>query len=235
MHMLKYGAPLVLLLGVAAASAQSRVHRCRDADGQWVFQGQPCRDGLTDARETQEERAQPTAPGRERLPVPDQCEEVLPKFMLADPALDGAELNLLVRRDGNGYQVLMRLAGVVEREDGPVPAQFSERLSSQGLRFDDGELISPDFRRGDRELGFGYARSAVLLDRASKSALLEAAVEPRGYAQSLQTAPLAGSQLGNVRADLLRCHQLRERARKALEGEGGQQSGGAGTNAEAQR
>lgn len=234
MRMLKCLSLLVLLSGATAVFAQSHVHRCRDAQGQWVFQGQPCRDGLSDA-EVPAARAEASAPSRDGIPAPAQCEQALPKFMLADPALDGAEMNLLVRRDASGYQVLLRMSGVVERDDGPVPAQFSERLATQGLRFDDGELIAPDFRRGDRELGFGYARSATLLDRAGKSMLFEAEIEPRGYAQALQTAPMAGSQLGGLRAELLRCHLLRERARKALEGKGGEQAGDTGADAKAQR
>lgn len=233
--MLKAMIGLLLLCAAVPTLAQSRIFRCQDAHGQWVFQGRPCADGLTDARDAARPEAAAAQTTRGMLPVPAQCEQVLPKFMLADPALDGAELTIVASRDGNGYQVLMRLAGVLEREDGPVPAQFSERLGAQGLRFDSGELISPDFRRGDRELGYGYARSAALLERAGKSTLLDVEIEPRGYAQSLLTAPIGSALLAAVRAELLRCHQVRERALKLLGGERKQQPGQAGADAETQR
>ena len=223
-----------LFLVAIAAPAQPRLHRCRQADGQWVFQGQPCTGALAAAADAS--RAPAPASGGERgAPLPALCEAVPLRFRFADPALDGSELTLLLRRDANGSQVVLRLAGVVERDDGPVPVQFSERLGAQGLRFDGGELLSPDFRRGDRELGYGYARSAMLLERSVHALQLDAEIEPRGSAQSLLSAPEAAAGLAAARSQLLRCHLLRERARIASEAERQQQPGQAGSDAETQR
>ena len=93
----------------------------------------------------------------------------------------------------------------------------------------------PDFRRGDREIGWGYARSAALLDRAAKSSLVDVEVEPRGYAQSLLSAPLATTALAAARSEMLRCHLLRERVRKASDAERADQVDQAGSDTEAPR
>ncbi|MBK6728772.1 MAG: DUF4124 domain-containing protein [Xanthomonadales bacterium] len=225
---------VALFLAATAAMAQPRLYRCRQANGQWVFQGQPCAAGEAPS---DAERGQPPeiTPGGRTAALPAQCETVPLHFPLADPALDGAELTLLLRRDANGYQVVLRLAGVVERDGGPVPVQFSDRLGAQGLRFDDGERIRPDFRRGDREIGWGYARSAALLERAGTSMLVDVEVEPRGYAQSLLSAPLATTALAAARSEMLRCHLLRERVRKASDAERADQVDQAGSDTEAPR
>lgn len=205
---------LGLLLLADAVTAQSRVYRCKDASGHWVFQGRKCSDGLIDQQNL-------PGPGRgdaSRIgdsPIPTRCESPPLRFVIADPAFDGTELTLALTRDASGYQLLLKLAGAVAFDSGPVPAQFSGRLGTQGLRFDDGELIAPDFRRGDKEIGFGHARSAALLEMATKSLQFGAEIEPRGYAQSMLSAPLAASHLAALRSDMLRCHLLRERAAKA--------------------
>ncbi len=225
-----------LLLLASACSidvdAQSRVYRCEDANGHLVVQGQPCGDGLSvpEARDNDPSRA---LPSRREEPVPARCESAPQRFTFADPAVDGAVFDLVLSRDASGYQVVLNLGGVIERDDGPVPAQFSARLGAQGIRFDQGELIAPDFRRGDKQLGYGYARSAMLLDRAATSLSIDAEIEPEGYAQSLWSAPMAASVLNALRSEMLRCHLLRERARKASEAEREQQAGQAGRDAEA--
>lgn len=200
----------MLLTTALTASAQTRVHRCQDARGQWVFQGQPCR-GELNAPEAPEFRSAPAAASRDEA-VPARCDSAPQRFSFADPAVDGAVFDLVLSRDASGYQVVLNLGGVIERDDGPVPAQFSTRLGTQGLRFDQGELIAPDFRRGDKQLGYGYARSAMLLDRAAKAVSLDAEIEPEGYAQSLWSAPIAASVLTALRSEMLRCHLLRQRA-----------------------
>lgn len=234
--MCRLKAILVWMLFTVPASevpAQTRVFRCQDVNGQWVFQGRPCGDGLT-SPDAPMARALRSGSGRDSSPVPSRCDSPPLRFAFADPAVDGAEFGLVLSRDAGGYQIVLNLGGVIERDDGPVPAQFSGRLGAQGLRFDQGVLWAPDFRRGDKQLGFGYARSAMLLDLAAKSVSLDAEVEPRGYAQSLLSAPMAASALAALRSDMLRCHLLRERARKASEAEREQQAGQAGANAEAQ-
>jgi len=225
---------VVLFLAATVAMAQPRLYRCRQANGQWVFQGQPCAAGEAPSDADRGQPPEATSGGRAAA-LPALCEAVPLHFPLADPALDGAELTLWLRRDANGYQVVLRLAGVVERDAGPVPVQFSERLGAQGLRFDDGERIRPDFRRGDREIGWGYARSAALLERVGTSTLVDVEVEPRGYAQSLLSAPLATAALAAARSEMLRCHLLRERVRKASDAERAEQAGQPGGDAEAQR
>lgn len=233
MHRLK----TLLMSGLMAVSgpmsAQTRVYRCHDANGQWVFQGRPCADGLT-APENAAPRTPREPTGRRNEVVPARCESSPQRFLFADPAVDGAEFTLVLSRDASGYQVVLNLGGVIEREDGPVPAQFSPRLGTQGLRFDQGELIAPDFRRGDKQLGYGYARSATLLDRAADALSIDAEIEPQGYAQSLWSAPMAASVLTALRSEVLRCHLLRERARKASEASSEQQASQARSNAEAQ-
>ena len=203
---------LMMLAAAMAGDAwtQSRVHRCQDASGHWVFQGQPCGDGLSPPEVDGNDPSR-SPPGRREEPVPARCESAPQRFAFADPAVDGAVFDLVLSRDASGYQLVLNLGGVIERDDGPVPAQFSARLGAQGLRFDQGELIAPDFRRGDKQLGYGYARSAMLLDRAAKSLSIDAEIEPEGYAQSLWSAPMAASVLSALRSDMLRCHVLRER------------------------
>ncbi len=73
----------------------------------------------------------------------------------------------------------------------------------------------------------------MLLDRAATSLSIDAEIEPEGYAQSLWSAPMAASVLNALRSEMLRCHLLRERARKASEAEREQQAGQAGRDAEA--
>ena len=226
---------MLVVLGVSAmsVSAQSRIYRCQDVHGQWVFQGRPCGAGLT-APDAPDHRPAQETPVRRSDVVPSRCESSPQRFLFADPAVDGAEFSLVLSRDASGYQVVLNLGGVIERDDGPVPAQFSARLGAQGLRFDEGELIAPDFRRGDKQLGYGYARSAMLLDRAAKALSIDAEIEPQGYSQSLWSAPMAASVLTALRSEMLRCHLLRERARKASEAQREQQAGQSGGDAEAQ-
>lgn len=199
----------LLVVAAGDAFAQARVHRCRDAEGHWVFQGQPC--GATmDAVPRSLPESAPSPVTGEPSGRPVSCESPAQRFVFADPALDGAEFDLVLSRDDNGYQVLLNLRGSIEREDGPAAAQFSARLGAQGLRFDQGELIAPDFRRGDKQLGFGHARSSALLDRAAKALELSVEIEPEGYAQSLWSAPMAASVLSGLRAEVLRCHLRRK-------------------------
>lgn len=233
MRRLKTWLILMLVATGSDVAGQTRVYRCQDPHGQWVFQGRPCGAGLT-APETTPARSPRETPEQANAVVPSRCESAPQRFLFADPAVDGAEFNLVLSRDASGYQVVLNLGGVVEREDGPVPAQFSTRLGAQGLRFDQGELVAPDFRRGDKQLGYGYARSAMLLERAAKSLSIDAEIEPQGYAQSLWSAPMAASILTALRSEMLRCHLLRERARKASEAEREQKTAQAGGDAEAQ-
>lgn len=203
---------------VIDAAAQTHVYRCQDANGHWVFQGRQCGDGLTSV-DTPATEPLRSSPSLRDSSIPTRCESPPQRFTFADPALDGAELSLVMSRDASGYQVVFNLGGVIEHDDGPVPIQFSERLSAQGLRFDEGELIAPDFRRGDKQLGYGYARSAILLERATSALTIDTELEPRGYSQSLLSAPIAASVLPALRSDLLRCHLLRERVRMAMAAE----------------
>ena len=215
-----------LLTTTLTAAAQTRVYRCQDARGQWVFQGRPC-SGELNAPAAPEPRSAPGTAARQDV-VPARCDSAPQRFSFADPAVDGAVFDLVLSRDASGYQIVLNLGGVIEREDGPVPAQFSPRLGVQGLRFDQGELIAPDFRRGDKQLGYGYARSAMLLDRAAKAVSIDAEIEPEGYAQSLWSAPIAASVLTALRSEMLRCHLLRERARQASQAQREQQAAEAG-------
>lgn len=202
----------MVIAGAMAGSvaAQSHVHRCRDANGHWVFQGQPCGEGLNEPQARSDDPVRHLS-GRRDDPVPARCESAPQRFVFADPAVDGALFDLVLIRDASGYQVVLNLGGVIERDDGVVPAQFSAHLGAQGLRFDQGELIAPDFRRGDKQLGYGYARSAMLLNLASKALSIDAEIEPEGYAQSLWSAPMAASVLTALRTEMLRCHLRRER------------------------
>ncbi len=238
--MRKWVLVLGLLLFADAVTAQSRVYRCKDASGHWVFQGRKCGDGLVD----QQNLPGPPRGDASRIgdsPIPTRCESLPLRFVIADPAFDGTELSLVLTRDASGYQLLLKLAGAVEFDSGIVPAQFSARLGTQGLRFDDGELIAPDFRRGDKEIGFGHARSAALLELATKSLQFGVEIAPRGYAQSMLSGPLAASHLAALRSDMLRCHLLRERAAKAdsktanSQTQGKYQAGEASTDAQTQR
>ena len=206
---------LFLLVGLGAcgwAAAQSHIYRCRDAAGIQVFQGKPCATGTEEIVAPGSANAQ-VRPGPDAA-VPSRCVSAPQRFQFTDPALDGADFSFVLSRDASGYQLLFNVAGVVEQDDGPVPIQFSDRLGMQGLRFDGGPVFSPDFRRGDRELGYGHARTATLLDLAAKSRDVDAEIEPRGYAQSLPSAPMEASRLGALRSETLRCHLLRERVRK---------------------
>ena len=210
--MWKSALTLGLMLATCEVFAQSRVYSCRDNAGHWVFQEKKCGEGLTD----QNPAAEPPAAARTSQSAPNRpsrCESTPVRLVFADPALDGAEVSLVIARDDNGYQLLLQFAGVIERDDGPVPAQFSGRLAAQGLRFDRGDLITPDFRRGDKQLGYGYARTATVLDFASKSTSMDAEIEPVGYAQSMSTAPLASALLSALRSEMLRCHLLMQRTR----------------------
>ena len=233
MSMLKLLLLLVVCAACASASAQSRIYRCRDAAGNQVFQGKPCAAGTAEIQSARE-AAQP-ARGNPDANVPSRCVSAPQRFVLADPALDGAEFSFVLSRDASGYQLLLNVAGVVEFDDGPVPIQFSDRLGLQGLRFDGGTLFAPDFRRGDRELGYGHARTTMLLDLAAKSSDVDAQIEPRGYTQALVSTPVEASRFGALRSETLRCHLLRERVRKQQsEAEREQQAGQGGGNAEAQ-